>query len=212
MKLSSSQSHNWIVIAKITRPHGYPREGVFRYRATLSQRGSVALANVNEIGLAPLGFDPQSPEGIAKLKIKAAPFVTIPLYEAPSPLGGKWDLAEAVLLGFSNVNLPEGEILKDEKDWVGRWVALRREVFPSIPETEFYLCDLLGLEIRKKVQGSSMGVVQGFEQLGKSSHYNVQVKSVDGHDFEFPLKLIDWQQSNSENYLVVPSIDDWKNL
>ena len=214
LKKSSLDPDRWVVVAKLIRPHGFPREGVFRYRAQFDMRGSESLVGAKRVGLSPLGFDDREPQNQSLLEHFKVDFIEVPLHEEASPLGGKWSQAEGALLSFSEKAIPQGEAPHVEKEWVGRLVALRRRDFPRIDQTEVYLCDLVGFEVRASATSPALGWVYAYAQIPKSAQFNIVVKtSVDGEEFEFPMKWIDWTESQIEkSFLVVPSVEEWRSL
>lgn len=214
MKSSSLDPNRWVIVAKLIRPHGFPRGGVFRYRAQFDMPGSHALIHASSVGLSPLGFDDRALENQVLLENFQVPFVDIPLAEAASPLGGKWSQAEGALLSFRDSDIPSSELPHTGKEWVGRWVALRRRDFPRIDRTEVYLCDLVGFDIRSSASGPSLGQVYAYSQTPISMQFNILARAVDGgKDFEFPMAWIDWAASNlEESFLIVPHVEEWISL
>jgi len=203
----------WIIVAKLIRPHGFPREGVFRYRAQFDVRGSESLVSAKTVGLSLLGFDDRIAENKILIQKNQVSFVSVALAKDVAPMGGKWGVADGAILSFKESEIPAGEPKHKEKEWVGRLVALQRKDFPRINDSEVYLCDLLGFEVRVAADSPPVGKVHAYAQVGKSNLFNIIVKVPKGEDFEFPMKWIDWEVSSHEkSFLVVPSVQEWQNL
>ncbi len=183
-----------VVIGKLLRPHGIPREGVSHFKIGFDSPGHHSLPLCSSVWIS-------TPQGFREL----------PLAEVPSPLGAKWSQAIGAKVGFHDKDL---ETLGH--DVIGREIALERQRFEKIADHEVYLCDLVGSEVRD-ANAKSYGRIVAAHAAGPGS-WNLEVKKASELSFEFPLKWIDWSASSVDwnladaRFVVVPGIEVWASI
>jgi hypothetical protein len=176
----------FIPVAKITRPHGFPREGRCVLKAELFQKGGELFRTRQSAFFKSPG---------------AKDYVEIFFAAENSPAGGAWGQAKGLLLTFEEAKAPP----------LGSELALRRSDFPALPPGEFYLCDLMGLRVVDET-GKVYGKVASFFE-NKSGQVSLRVEG-EGKSFEFPLSWMDAKASRAEELfplgeIIVPEVKEW---
>lgn len=182
----------FITLAKITRLHGFPREGFVVLKAELFNKGgeifrdraSAFFLNSGSAGGAPTA----SPNN----------FHEITFATPPDPWGGAWGEARGLLLKFKESEAPP----------MGAEVALPREAFPALQGHEVYICDLMGLRVVDQDQKQYGRIVAFYEN--KAGQVSLEVRSDQGRAFQFPVEWIEggWESRREELARGILRVDD----
>lgn len=184
----------YIVIGTLVRPHGFPREGVSHFKVHFDFPGHDTLPARKSVWIA-----------------DGPGFREIDFATEPAPLGGKWSHATGAKLGFFEKDLAAlGGKLE------GRSLAVPRSSLAPIPDTEIYLADLQGIEVRDE-NGQPKGHVIGVQSAGQGA-WNLVAKPLGkGGEFEFPLKWVKWELSQLSwtpptRFVTVPEVSIWMQI
>ncbi len=128
--------------------------------------------------------------------------IEVPLVDDPQPLGGKWGQATRVLLPFTESQAPQ----------FGSWISLPRDEFPPLADGEFYLCDVMGAEVRDEHNQVQAQVVSFDDfSIGAKSSIVIEVQNQSGQRWSFPSSWIESVAlDEAKPFLKVPGISEWK--
>lgn len=180
----------FITLAKITRLHGFPREGFVVLKAELFNKGGEIFRERSSAFFANPATPTEAPREIF--------FATL-----PDPWGGAWGEARGLLLKFKETEAPV----------MGSEVALPREAFPALQSHEVYICDLLGLQVVDEDQKHYGRVVAFYEN--KAGQVSLEVRDDRGRSFQFPVEWIEggWESRRDElarGLLRVENVSAWR--
>ncbi len=198
----ASEAEKLISIATIHRHHGIPRDGVLSFKIKFPFSGGEALQHQTFVWISNIKNPPSCDQN---------EYQRIKLAKDPQPLGGKWGQSSGAILSFDSTLV---ESFKTPL--LGLSVALSRAQFPAIDKSEFYLCDLIGAEIRNE-NNQVIGRANTYVALSKNM-FNLSVETSSGDCFEFPTQWIDWEKSRinplqpESGTIVVPKIEAWLEL
>ncbi len=194
---------NVILLGQLARIHGYPKNGLQRWKVQLYSPGTDAFRHIQHVYVSAENKDLLHPNECRKLELRAP----------AEALGAEWSRSPAVILSV------------DEKESFPKdaHVGIRREDFPPLQgKSEFYLCDLLGRRVSTDEAAESFALIKSIYDASKvgglSSWIVVMEDPQMAKVFEMPLELMlkdtrnDSRWEDLQTFLIADELKNWMAL
>jgi len=167
----------FIDLGLIDSRHGFPRDGFCFFKIRLYAIGGALFQHRKDFFVK---------NGNA--------YSAVTFTEPTKAHGGSFGKAKGIL-----VQLP------DRDDWIGKTVALPRELLPAT-ENEIYLCDLIGAEVMDEHGVGHGKIISCYEEKGS---FSVDVKMANGKKYSFPLQWAEKTSLIPNEKITVSEVSEW---